>query len=72
MSVRAHIRIRFAVRGGHVHTEWFSGKTALTTHGKNGELVFTLEEWATFQTIVQAGRFREPEYQQAIEFIEEP
>jgi hypothetical protein len=59
----AHIRIRYAVLGGHVHTSWWSGKTRDTTHGKNGELVFTLDEWALLKEIL---------HDASVELIEEP
>lgn len=42
-----HTRIHFTIRGGHVHTEFYSAGAANLTHGKNGDLTFTLAEWAT-------------------------
>ncbi|HVI07012.1 MAG TPA: hypothetical protein VND65_01835 [Candidatus Binatia bacterium] len=71
MSLPAHIRIRYSVRGGHVHTTWFSGKTQDTTHGKNGELVFTLAEWYTLQSVLNNG-MSDVLSSAPFEFIEEP
>ena len=40
-----HIRIWHRTLGGHVHCRVFSGKAPDLTHGKNGTLIFSAEEW---------------------------
>lgn len=40
-----NLRLYFLTLGGHVHVRVFSGKSKELTHGKNGDLVFSVEEW---------------------------
>lgn len=52
----AHIRIRYATRGGHVHCGvWSTEGGAETTHGRNGELVFRPAEFETFRDAMLIG-----------------
>lgn len=55
------IRIRYEVRGGHVHCRMFTAKARDLTFAKNGELVFSVEEWASVRAALSS----------AIEFIPE-
>lgn len=50
-----HTRIHWRILGGHVHTDWFSGKASGLPHGKNGDLIFTLAEWETLKPIFAHG-----------------
>lgn len=59
-----HTRISFKKLGGHVHTDWWSGKAVNWIHGCNGQLVFTLEEWATIKPLLEA-------YTKVFEFVDE-
>ena len=43
-----HFRFRYRIEGGHVHVRVFSGRDRHMTHGKNGDLVFALDEWPAF------------------------
>jgi hypothetical protein len=47
-----HTRIQYKIMGGHVHASFFSGTARDTVHGKNGDLVFTLDEWETFRKLL--------------------
>lgn len=40
-----NLRVYWKQLGGHVHCRVFSGRDALLTHGKNGDLVFDEREW---------------------------
>lgn len=40
-----NLRLYYQTLGGHVHVRVFSGKSKELTHGKNGDLVFSVEEW---------------------------
>lgn len=48
-----HLRIRYRVAGGHVHCRVFSGKASNMTHGKNGDLVFDVQEWETVKPALE-------------------
>jgi hypothetical protein len=48
-----HTRIYFTIAGGHVHTEWFSAPKQGLTHGRNGDLVYTLREWETMRPVFE-------------------
>ena len=39
------IRVYYKIIGGHVHCRVFSGPDIHLTHGKNGDLVFSVKEW---------------------------
>jgi len=39
------LRVYYKILGGHVHCRVFSGKAPDLTHGKNGDLTFSVEEW---------------------------
>jgi len=56
------IRIRYETLGGHVHCRMFTAKAKNFTFTKNGELVFSIEEWDMVQDMLHS----------AIEFIPEP
>lgn len=43
-----HFTLRYAEIGRHVSAHLFSGPNETETHAKNGDLVFTLEEWQSF------------------------
>jgi hypothetical protein len=43
-----HFRLRYEKRGSHVHARMFSAPREDLTHGKNGDLCFTAEEWNAF------------------------
>jgi hypothetical protein len=51
----SHFRLRWAKLGGHVHVHVWSGTSAATTHGKNGTLVFTEQEWEDFKDLLHDG-----------------
>lgn len=40
------LRLRYQVRGGHVHCRLFVAHPPGETFAKSGDLVFALEEWA--------------------------
>lgn len=48
-------RFRYRTEGGHVHVRAFSGKAVNLTHGKNGDLVFDVEEWPDFLRCLATG-----------------
>lgn len=51
-----NFRLRYWLAGGHVHVRVFSGKARNMTHGKNGDLVFTFEEWPIFLSCLHCGQ----------------
>jgi len=67
--VMAHIRIRYAVLGAHVHCGvWSSseeGASAETTHGRNGTLIFRQAEFDLFRDSLLIGSLGR------VEFVEE-
>lgn len=40
------LRLRYRTLGGHVHCRFFTAPLPDTTFAKNGELVFSMDEWA--------------------------
>lgn len=52
--MNTHFRLRWQKLGGHVHVHVWSGTERLTTHGRNGELIFREEEWDDFKLLVRA------------------
>jgi hypothetical protein len=48
----SHFRLRWAKLGGHVHVHVWAGTSAATTHGKNGTLVFTEQEWDDLRDMI--------------------
>lgn len=39
------MRIRYQILGGHVHCRVFTAPAPGTTFAKNGDVVFSVEEW---------------------------
>lgn len=50
-----HFRFRWKHNGGHVHVTLWSGTERLTTHGRNGTLIFREEEWENFKQLLMYG-----------------
>jgi hypothetical protein len=57
---------RHATRGGHVHIGVWSGNG---TVGKNGDLIFTADEWDTFRSTILDGARQN---RQLVEFVPIP
>lgn len=54
-----HFRLRWQKLGGHVHVNVWSGTERLTTHGRNGTLVFREEEWEDFHRALMVATLSE-------------
>jgi len=48
------IKVYFKTMGGHVHTRWFCGRD-VDHCGKNGDLVFTVDEWRAVRQALIVG-----------------
>jgi hypothetical protein len=46
-------RLRYDVRGGHIHCRLFERRPPSETWEKNGDLVFDEESWPTFRDSIQ-------------------
>lgn len=53
----SHFRLRWKKLGGHVHVSVWAGTSQVTTHGKNGDLIFTEQEWDDFVVLLQPKRY---------------
>ena len=53
-----YFRFRWQLLGGHVHVRVFSGKNLNGALGKNGDLVFTEDEWPAFRAFLERGHIR--------------
>lgn len=49
-----HIRVRYRAEGGHVHCRVFTAPRKELTHAKNGDLVFSREEWVAVWDALRA------------------
>jgi hypothetical protein len=48
-----HTRIYYVKRGEHIHAEFYSAGSPELTHAKNGDLCFSLKEWASLVTVFE-------------------
>lgn len=46
-------RMRYAVKGGHVHVRVFERPSMMLTNVLNGELVFDQYSWAVFRPMME-------------------
>jgi hypothetical protein len=53
-GVMKNFRFRYETRRAHVHVRLFSGRALHKTHGKNGGLVFSADEWDQFVGCLRA------------------
>jgi len=48
-----HFRIEAQKEGGHVHVQWRGANDPQATHGLNGELTYSSDEWNALVAILR-------------------